>query len=82
MPFDREELLRVLVPIVVGVILTVLFFAIFDRWNQVHDPINSIVVTDDALLVEIVARKCFSERPRLTATVIPLATDANGPPRR
>ena len=40
------------------------------------DAINNIVVTDDALVVEIQARKRFSEQPKLVATVIPL--DAAG----
>ena len=26
-----------------AVVLTVIFFAIFDRWTSIHDPINSIV---------------------------------------
>jgi Holliday junction resolvase RusA-like endonuclease len=36
------------------------------------DAINTIVVTDDAQVVEIRARKQFSDQPKLVATIIPL----------
>jgi Holliday junction resolvase RusA-like endonuclease len=36
------------------------------------DAINTIVVTDDALVVEMQARKRFSEQPKLVAIVTPL----------
>ncbi|HVI66770.1 MAG TPA: RusA family crossover junction endodeoxyribonuclease [Bradyrhizobium sp.] len=41
------------------------------------DAINTIVVTDDALVVEIQARKRFSEQPKLTAIIIPLDVAAS-----
>jgi hypothetical protein len=42
------------------------------------DAINTIVVTDDALVVEMLARKRFSDQPKLVAIVTPLdATAAN-----
>jgi Holliday junction resolvase RusA-like endonuclease len=41
------------------------------------DAINTIVVADDALVVEIQARKQFSDQPKLTATVIPLNAAAS-----
>lgn len=43
MPRSREDLLQTLLPPAVAVILTLAYFAIFDRWDQFHDPINSIV---------------------------------------
>ena len=43
MPRGREELLRTLVAPVSAAILVLAFFAIFDRWQQLGDPINSIV---------------------------------------
>lgn len=42
MPIDRDDLLRTLIPPAASVVLIVLFFAIFDRWTQIDDPINSI----------------------------------------
>jgi Holliday junction resolvase RusA-like endonuclease len=41
------------------------------------DAINTIVITDDALVVEIQARKRFSEQPKLTAIIIPLDAAAS-----
>jgi Holliday junction resolvase RusA-like endonuclease len=42
------------------------------------DAINTIVVIDDALVVEMQARKRFSDQPKLVAIVTPLdATAAN-----
>jgi Holliday junction resolvase RusA-like endonuclease len=41
------------------------------------DAINTIVVADDALVVEISARKRFSEQPKLTVTVISLDVTAS-----
>src|SRR5215472_13468168 len=41
------------------------------------DAINTIVVTDDALVVEMQARKRFSEQPKLTAIIIPLDAAAS-----
>ena len=34
--------------------------------------INTIIVTDDALVVEVQAYKRFSNQPKLVATIIPL----------
>jgi hypothetical protein len=36
------------------------------------DAINTIVVTDDALVVEVQAHKRFGDQPKLVATIIPL----------
>jgi hypothetical protein len=42
------------------------------------DAINTIVVIDDALVVEMQARKRFSDQPKLVAIVTPLdAATAN-----
>jgi Holliday junction resolvase RusA-like endonuclease len=41
------------------------------------DAINTIVVSDDALVVEIQARKRFSNQPKLTVTVISLDVTAS-----
>jgi hypothetical protein len=43
MRWSREVLLRALVAPAVAVALTLIYFAIFDRWNSLADPINSIV---------------------------------------
>lgn len=50
MPIHREDLLRTLIPPAAAVILSLLFFAIFDRWTQIDDPINSIVAMIMGLL--------------------------------
>ncbi len=42
MPGNRDDLLRMLIPPVVAVALVLLFFAIFDRWTKINDPINSV----------------------------------------
>jgi len=39
----RDDLSHLIVPIVVSVLLTLAYFAVFDRWNHLDDPINSIV---------------------------------------
>jgi Holliday junction resolvase RusA-like endonuclease len=39
------------------------------------DSINSIVVADDSLVVEIDARKRYGIQPKLVVTVIPLASE-------
>ncbi|MHB8578192.1 MAG: hypothetical protein ACYDCQ_23010 [Dehalococcoidia bacterium] len=44
MPSSRDDLLRTLIPPATAVILTLIYFAIFNRWDQYHDPINSVVV--------------------------------------
>jgi Holliday junction resolvase RusA-like endonuclease len=41
------------------------------------DAINTIVVTDDGLVVEIRARKRFSDQPKLTAIIVPLDAAAS-----
>lgn len=43
MPASRDDLLRMAIPAASAVVLTVIYFAIFDRWTRIHDPINSIV---------------------------------------
>jgi hypothetical protein len=43
MPTGRDELLRVLIPPLATVVLVLAFFAIFDRWHKLDDPINSLV---------------------------------------
>ena len=40
--------------------------------KTVLDAINTIIVTDDALVVEVQAYKRFSNQPKLVATIIPL----------
>jgi Holliday junction resolvase RusA-like endonuclease len=41
--------------------------------KSICDALNTIVVVDDSQIVELVARKRFSERPKLVATVFPLS---------
>ena len=41
---SKEDLPRILIPPVVAVALTLLFFAVFDRWDKLDNPINSLVV--------------------------------------
>lgn len=43
MPSNRQDLLRSLIPAVVAVVLTLIYFAVFNRWDKLADPINSIV---------------------------------------
>ena len=43
MQVDKEDLLRVLIPPLAAVALTLLFFAVFNRWDKLDNPINSIV---------------------------------------
>lgn len=40
---DKNDLGRLIVPPALAVILTLAYFAIFDRWEQTGDPLNSIV---------------------------------------
>ncbi len=43
MPTNRDDLLRMLIPPATAVLLTLLYFAIFNRWTAIGDPINSLV---------------------------------------
>ncbi len=40
---DKRDLPRLIIPPAAAVILTLAYFAIFDRWEKTGDPINSIV---------------------------------------
>lgn len=40
---DKNDLPRLIVPIAAAVILTLAYFAIFNRWEKTGDPLNSIV---------------------------------------
>lgn len=42
MPKRRQELIRIAIPVVVTVALVLAWFAIFDRWHEIHDPWNSL----------------------------------------
>jgi hypothetical protein len=42
---DKSDLPRLIVPPAAAVLLTLLYFAIFDRWEKTGDPLNSIVTT-------------------------------------
>lgn len=43
MRWSREDLLRTAIAPAAAVILTLIFFAVFDRWHKLGDPINSAV---------------------------------------
>ncbi len=43
MRVDRDELLHIVIPPAVALALMLIYFAASGRWNDVHDPINSIV---------------------------------------
>jgi hypothetical protein len=45
MRWSREDLLHAAIAPLAAVILTLIFFAVFDRWHKLADPINSIVTT-------------------------------------
>ncbi|HLZ69689.1 MAG TPA: hypothetical protein VKV26_07225 [Dehalococcoidia bacterium] len=40
---DKHDLPRLIVPPAAGALLTLFYFAIFNRWEQTGDPLNSIV---------------------------------------
>jgi hypothetical protein len=42
-PTNRDDLLRTFIPPVTAVLLTLLYFAIFNRWTAIGDPVNSVV---------------------------------------
>ena len=44
MPTSRDDLLRILIAPAVAVVLSLTFFAVFNRWEKLADPINSIVI--------------------------------------
>ncbi|HEY8837938.1 MAG TPA: hypothetical protein VIO16_09730 [Dehalococcoidia bacterium] len=44
MPTNREDLLRILIAPAVAVVLSLIYFAVFNRWEKLADPINSIVI--------------------------------------
>jgi Holliday junction resolvase RusA-like endonuclease len=44
-----------------------------DNFVKQIDAINGVIIADDALIVELRARKRFSEQPKLVMTVHPLA---------
>ncbi len=40
---DKHDLPRLIVPPAAAVVLTLLYFAIFNRWEKTGDPLNSVV---------------------------------------
>lgn len=41
---SKDDLPRILIPPIVAVVLTLLFFAVFNRWDKLDNPVNGIVV--------------------------------------
>lgn len=79
MRWSREDLLRTAIAPLAAVALTLIYFALFDRWQKLDDPINSVVTMVLAVVGAAIAAgidRWQVSRRRGAATTDPNAVSA------